>query len=215
MTEASTTGTESIRRFPPSSSGGNRNERQARTLTRASRAPLLLAMHRHTLDRRPATPTPTRRGSTLPMRVHDPPAVDASPAFGDRRAPRDRARAISCEGEGGRSSVRRVRRRSSSRGWCCPIPTARPPAAWPVLWCLRDRGVWLARGVSNSAVERSCVRCVLSARFAGRLPAALGHHVTSNQPQLEPRSTSDQENSYAPCEDSCRMARSPPAALAS
>jgi hypothetical protein len=43
----------------------------------------------------------------------------------------------------------------------------------------------------------------------------LGRHVTSNQPRLEPRSNVPSGNSYAACEDSCRMARSPPAALAS
>jgi hypothetical protein len=42
-----------------------------------------------TLDRRPVNVSTDRRGSTLPMRVYNRLAVDASRAFGENRAPRD------------------------------------------------------------------------------------------------------------------------------
>ena len=75
--------------------------------TRRNRPPpastaLPLSMRWGTLDHRRGTSAPTRRGSTLPMRMFDPSALGASPPFGDSRGSGDP------EGTGRRGRVCRV-----------------------------------------------------------------------------------------------------------
>ena len=75
---------------------------------------VLLSMRWGTLDHRLGTSAPTRRGSTLPMRMFDPSALSASPPFGDPRAWRcasARARVRP------RAAPRRLSRGSGRRCW--------------------------------------------------------------------------------------------------
>jgi hypothetical protein len=56
--------------------------------------------------------------------------------------------------------------------WICPIPAARPPAGWLLLWCLQHPGSGLAPGALSSAGERSRASSAVSQRMPGLRPAA-------------------------------------------
>ena len=92
--------------------------------------------------------------------------------LGDRQIPeRAHANVRFCT-SAGQPRIRRAARPGGSpgpvqRGRFCPIPAARPPAAWLLLSCLHDPGIWLAPG-RFARPWRSAPLCTLSALSRSR-----------------------------------------------